>query len=800
MRTTRTVLVLVCVFLAGSRITTAAAVSGELKAWHKVTLTFRGPTTNEKATPNPFTDYRLDVLFATDDVTYVVPGYYAADGDAANSGAESGSVWRAHFAPDRPGRWRYVASFRTGSDVAMSPESDAGRSAGHFDGAEGAFRVGPTDKKGRDFRAHGRLCYVGRHHLRFAGSGEYFIKGGADAPENLLAYRDFDGDFKSDGQKDKFVKTWAAHVRDWRPGDPQWRGGRGRGLIGALNYLAGTGCNAVSFLTMNIKGDDRNCFPYISYDERLRMDCSRLDQWELCFAHADRLGLYLHFKTQETENDQLLDGGDLGPQRRLYYRELISRFGHHLALNWNLGEENTNTTSQLKQFTKYFHDTDPYHHNVVLHTFPGKQERVYRPLLGNRSELTGLSIQIGWNRVHAETRQWVLESARAGKPWVVANDEQGSANAGVKPDKDDPGHHGIRKETLWGNLMAGGAGVEYYFGYKYAHSDLTCQDWRSRDQMWKQTAHALSFFREHVPFWESVPADELTSNARDYCLAKPGCVYVVYLREGGTTEIDLGRVAAPYTIGWFDPQNGGDLRRGSVARVSGPGRQSIGRPPADASRDWVALVKLAESVPLHALSVDGGTGAGSYPAGARVPLHAAPRRDGTYFDAWTGTDVADRSASSTWIVMPSGNVDVTATYSATAKRPEPAPAGAGGPLAVTSFALLDAGTGLTVPGYADVRDGAVIDVAKLRGRGVTIKANTNPAEVGSVRFDYDGTTSYHTENSAPYAIAGDSGGEYNAWELRRGAHTLVATPYDESNCGGAAGRALRIRFEVVNGN
>ncbi len=26
--------------------------------------------------------------------------------------------------------------------------------------------------------------------------------------------------------------------------------------------------------------------------------------------------------------------------------------------------------------------------------------------------------------------------------------------------------HDVRKLCLWGNLMAGGAGVEYYFGYK----------------------------------------------------------------------------------------------------------------------------------------------------------------------------------------------------------------------------------------------------------------------------------------------------------------------------------------------
>lgn len=43
---------------------------------------------------------------------------------------------------------------------------------------------------------------------------------------------------------------------------------------------------------------------------------------------------------------------------------------------------------------------------------------------------------------------------------MVANDEQGSANEGVKPDNDDPSHDIVRKNVLWGNIMAGGAGVE----------------------------------------------------------------------------------------------------------------------------------------------------------------------------------------------------------------------------------------------------------------------------------------------------------------------------------------------------
>lgn len=40
----------------------------------------------------------------------------------------------------------------------------------------------------------------------------------------------------------------------------------------------------------------------------------------------DKLGLMLHIIGQESENDQGLEGGDLGPQRKLYYRELVARF------------------------------------------------------------------------------------------------------------------------------------------------------------------------------------------------------------------------------------------------------------------------------------------------------------------------------------------------------------------------------------------------------------------------------------------------------------------------------------------
>ncbi len=591
----------------------SVAITGELKKWHKTNLTLDGPAASENGTNNPFTNYRMNVTFThqASGTSYLVPGYFAADGDAANTGATSGNQWRAHLAADQEGVWDYSISFRSGTNVATNDSATAGTALAPYDGVTGQFTIGATDKTGDDLRGKGRLEYVGEHYLQFAENGEYFLKQGTDAPENLLAYADIDGDFKNDGNYNTgtfnneaaSIKQWNAHVGDWNPGDPTWSqvdgasGSFGKGLIGAVNYLASEELNAISFLTMNINGDDRNVFPYTTYSERNRMDVSKLDQWEIVFEHGDKQGMYLHFKTQETENDQLLDGGGLGNQRKLYYRELIARFSHHLAMNWNLGEETSNTTQQLKDFADYFHDNDPYQHNIVLHTFPAQKEQRYNPLLGSASELTGASLQTNqanFANVHNDTVTWVTNSAAAGQKWVVAVDEPGDAQRALRPDNDaGTSHTDARKNALWGTFMAGGAGNEWYFGYGHAHSDLTAEDFRSRDQFWDYTRHAKSFFEDNnIPFWEMVNDNSISTAGNDYGFYKSGEVYTVYLKNGGTTNLDLSAASSSdiFSVQWFDPRNGGGLQDGTVAQVNGGGVVSLGQAPNNVFQDWAILV------------------------------------------------------------------------------------------------------------------------------------------------------------------------------------------------------------------
>ncbi len=339
---------------------------------------------------------------------------------------------------------------------------------------------------------------------------------------------------------------------------------------------------------MNVGGDGNDVWPWTSRRSRDRFDVSKLDRWEIVFSQMDKLGILLHVVTQETENNRLLNRGNLGKQRRLYYRELIARFGHHLGLIWNLGEENTNTSQQLRDFANYIRHLDPYQHPIVVHTHPPQKEKVYTPLLGFQN-FEGPSLQVkAMKKTHRETIKWLDKSAKSDRQWFVSLDEIGPANIGVKPDANNYWHNEVRKEALWGNLMAGGAGVEWYFGYQYPHNDLDCEDWRSRSHMWDLTRYALEFFHDYLPFAEMKHDDRLASNSNAYVLAKEGEVYAIYLKNGGTTNLELP--AGNYTVRWYNPRTGGVLKNGSIASVSGSRKQSIGNPPSDRDKDWVALL------------------------------------------------------------------------------------------------------------------------------------------------------------------------------------------------------------------
>ena len=573
-------------------------ISGEMRRWHPVELTLTGPSAQETDNPSPFLQYRFDVTFQNGGTTVVVPGFFAADGNAEESSATSGNKWRAIFTPGKTGTWSYTIRFREGSNVAVSDNPLAG-TATSFDGISGTFNITETNKSGRDFRGKGPLRYVGEHYQQF-DNGEWFLKVGTDSPENFLAFEDFDGTYNGSGTD--YMKTWSPHVQDWNSGDPTWKNGKGKGIIGAVNYLSEKGVNSQYFLTLNaVSGDTKDIWPWTGPTNTTQYDVSKLAQWDIVFQHMQKKGVMMHVVLQDDQDAGMLDNGDLGTERKLYYRELIARFGYHPAIIWNLGEETNNTTAQLKSFTDFFQANDPYGHLVQVHTLPGGSnfEQVYAPLLGYDG-YGGISFQIhngefesGGPKTYNFTRDWLKRSEAAGQKWVIAIDECCGYRRGVEPLGANKNLDDVRKNDLWGSLMAGGAGMETYFGTE-DKEDFNVEDFRPWAEMFDYMRYAEAFFQTHVPFQQLEALDDQSVADEVLVMGIPGSYYLIYLKNGGTKTLNITGEAKNYDVMWFDPRNGGALQQGSKSTVSGPGSVGIGQAPSSNSNDWVAIVKATD--------------------------------------------------------------------------------------------------------------------------------------------------------------------------------------------------------------
>lgn len=559
-----------------------------------VTLNFMGPFVSEGSVLNPFTDYRLLVTFTQGERSKTVRGYFAGDGNAAETSAVEGNVWRVKFAPETAGDWQWTAQFERGPGLARTL-SGTGQAV-ELDITSGTFT---TDVATALLRKDGR-------YFRF-DTGEYWLKGGTNSPENLLGYADFDGTYRMDVQlrdgesnaTDKTLHSYSSHILDWQSGDPVWQDGKGKGLIGAINYLSDQGMNAAYFLTFNIDGDGKDVWPFADPNDFSRFDVSKLDQWEIVFNHMQRRGVMLHMVIQETENELLFDAGETGPDRQLYLMELISRFAHHPALVWNLGEENGpvhwrpegQTDEHRRQMIDFFDINDPYDHPVLLHTHSeaADKDNIAGPLLGD-ARLDGLSFQMSDRRsVNQETRKWHNLAREAGHDWVLTMDEIGMWHTGARPDAVDPNHHSLRRHALWGHLLAGGAGVEWYFGAKYDANDLSSEDWRKRENLWQQTKVALDFVQGYLPFWDMQPCDGILDRPDSYCFGRED-IYALYLIEGGAATATTPEGSGPWDVYWFDPVAGGSLQRGTRETIPG-GRTDLGFPPITDTRDWVVMLK-----------------------------------------------------------------------------------------------------------------------------------------------------------------------------------------------------------------
>ncbi len=117
------------------------------------------------------------------------------------------------------------------------------------------------------------------------------------------------------------------------------------------------------------------------------------------------------------------------------------------------------------------------------------------------------------------------------------------------------------------------------------------------------------------------------------------------------------------------------------------------------------------------------------------------------------------------------------------------------PLTVVGFNLINADTDMVIGPLAE---GAIIDVGTLPTMNLNIQAVTTD-DVDSMLMELSGTQDQTmTENTAPYALFGNLGPDYNANVFDLGGYSLTATPYSANSLGGTMGTPATISFSFVS--
>ena len=344
-------------------------------------------------------------------------------------------------------------------------------------------------------------------------------------------------------------------------------------------------------------GDGKDTAPYAGAvdwngspeNDNLHFDVRKLAQWEAVFAHAQRRGIHLHIVLNEAEtpNKRELDDGTLGRERRLFYRELIARFGHHLALQWNISEEYDGGDGydlgpeRVKEFAAYIQRLDPYGHPVTVHNV-GPLDTAWAPFLGDvRFAVTSFQLHQGPEAVGPTVEQWRRRTTEAGRPLVISVDEP--------PTVTRENAAAMRRDVLWPAYLSGGQ-LEWYV----AAEDQSLEDFRAYEFLWAYTRYARTFLEEHLPFWEMEPLDRLLSGLPEdvpgQVFARPGEVYAVYLpRHQQGAALDLHGAAGTFVQRWYNPRSG--RFEGGARSVTGDALVPLGEPPADPGEDWAILLR-----------------------------------------------------------------------------------------------------------------------------------------------------------------------------------------------------------------
>ena len=511
-----------------SNSTWSTASSKELATypvWSKVELEFIGPASQGLGEPNPFQiSMQVDFTGPSSQV-YTIPAFY--DGDGA--GGLNGNIWKVRFSPDEEGDWTYLTS---SGEISLNGLSGSFQVSGNS-GCQSTLSNGLPD-----FSCTGRLEYVGDHFLQFS-NGEYWLKGGANEPEDFLV----------PGVNAGFSSKEAA-----------------------IDFLANKGINSIYLMLDNIDGDRQNIWPWIGATQaeakqnHERFDVTRLAGWEDTFEMIQDRGLVLHIVFED-------DSAWTGFNRQLYYREMIARFGHFNGLYWNLAEEYNEvySASEIKSYAQIFSDLDAYNHPLTVHQQGGLSN--WEPFLGDSNfDLT--SFQTESTPQNDAAIDWYQNVEDSGRIVPVAFDESTRLLSASERD--------LFRHIAW-SIYTGGANYETY-------TRLGSAGYPEYEQIFADIGRARELL-SGLDFWKMRPRNDLLTSGEGYVLAEEGKTYLVFLPTGGSISVNLSVYENNYYASWFNPRDGSFIED---SEVTGGGEEMFNAPDEE---DWALLLTADQSNP-----------------------------------------------------------------------------------------------------------------------------------------------------------------------------------------------------------
>ena len=492
---------------------------------------------------NPFTDAALKGWFESADGSkrWSVEGF---------CDSMDGSVFRIRFMPSSAGDYKYFVEYQQGGGSAMS--------TGTFHASDG-HRRGPIRV---DSEHPWHFIWEGtREHYFFNGTTAFWLMGWSDDTVIQSSVE------RLHQLKINRIRVTVAGRTDKFYGEPVM-----------------VGPNWTVFITAWPAREAADIFhPGFDYT---RYYTPYWQKFERALRFARDRDMIISLVLDMNDSRVHPDAGSENERR--FFRYAVARFGAFSNITWDLGDDldQYRSAAWTHQTGTLMKEWDPYHHLATSHPV----NNAYQDRTSDWFDFT--SFQDWSTKQHA----FILKERKIQK-WLgriipQTNEEYGYEDhypmwaQGLGSESAD-----TLRRTAWDIVMAGGyqtTGETARRGTNvWPDKGGGWMNGRGDDTMTMLQGYArLVDFFTSFEWWKTEPHDELADHG-NYCLAKPGDTYAVYLPKGGKVTIHL--LPHRYQAAWFNAVTG---EWTAPAPIEGSSWTS---PEAPSVNDWALLIRRVQS-------------------------------------------------------------------------------------------------------------------------------------------------------------------------------------------------------------